>query len=77
MPCAAQEHPDLKKPEKKLYIIIKIFYIFSVLRIPSITKLGTPSNFLKKKKNLFALLSSKKKSPKKNFELKFEKKKKL
>ena len=31
MPCAAQEHPDLKKPEKKLYIIIKIFYICFVL----------------------------------------------
>ena len=50
-PCEAQGVPrnTLTWKEKKkyiyIYIVIKIFYIWSVLGTPSITKLGTPLNF--------------------------------
>ena len=50
VPRAAQGVPKNTLTWKnKLYIIIKIFYICSILETPSITKLGTPSNYIKKK----------------------------
>ena len=59
--------PWLEKKEN-LYIIIKFFYIWSILRTPSITKLGIPSKFKKKKKNYLFYFQEKKK-----FELKSKK----